>query len=133
MKHAIISQEMNTTMAGPLSERFSDSATPIPMNSPKIPFISSITGDWITNEQVAHFSKGLKTLFDHSNLVLLDIGPGQQMGSMVSQHDEKQQSTIIYACRHDFLSESDQAMVLNALGKLWLTGITIGRRKAFFQ
>ena len=93
--HAFHSEMMN-----PILDAFKAKVKAISLNTPQIPYVSNVTGEWIQAEQaispdywVNHlrgavlFSKGIETLVNNSTNVFLEVGPGQALLGMVNVHD----------------------------------------------
>ena len=111
------------------------------LKPPKIPYISNVTGTWITAEeatdpsywarhlcQTVRFADGVETLSQLAHQVLLEVGPGQTLGSIVLQHSTKinvLDRLVISSLPNSYNQQSDQAFVLNTLGQLWLTGVPV--------
>ncbi|HSL90086.1 MAG TPA: acyltransferase domain-containing protein, partial [Ignavibacteriaceae bacterium] len=111
----------------------------ISLNKPSSPFISSLSGTWITNEQATspdfwasqlrdtvRFSDGIQELQKKNNLVFIELGPGRALSTMVSQHrnDNVKQVSITTLTQPNEKND-DQTNILNAVGKLWLSGLSI--------
>jgi acyl transferase domain-containing protein len=106
---------------------------------PLIPFISNVTGTWITDAQATDpaywarhmcesvsFSEGLQTLWQQPDRMLLEIGPGQTLSSLVWSHPDKPADCeALASLRHAYDSQPDPAFLLGALGRLWLAGVHI--------
>jgi acyl transferase domain-containing protein/acyl carrier protein len=55
--------------------------------------------------------------------VLLEIGPGQSLSSLVLQHPAAPRETaVLSSLRHSYEMQPDPAYLLDTLGKLWLLG-----------
>jgi amino acid adenylation domain-containing protein len=104
------------------------------LNAPAIPYISNVTGTWITEEQTmdpaywaAHlrqtvqFSQGLTELAKLPGAILLEAGPGQGLCSF-ARHLPQPPPAV--SCLNGS-GEEEQASVLEALGKLWLAGVSV--------
>lgn len=96
------------------------------LQKPRIPYISSVTGTWITEEQATdpdywmqqmcepvQFARGIEALLQGSAPVLLEVGAEEMLSSMYTQ--------VISFGTHD----SGQAALLTAIGRVWLAGVTI--------
>lgn len=92
------SHAFHSPMMEPAMADMTKAVAAVERSSPKIPFISNITADWITPEQAVspeywarhiretvRFSDGLKTLLAEQNLCLLEIGSRRILGNMVPQ------------------------------------------------
>ena len=115
---------------------FIDALALMNLRSPQIPFISNVTGDWITSEQATdphywathlrqpvQFANGVTELLKEPNRILLEVGPGKTLTTLVKQQTHTQ--TILSSLRHPHQTQSDIAFLLQTLGQLWLAGVPI--------
>ncbi|HEX6290048.1 MAG TPA: beta-ketoacyl synthase N-terminal-like domain-containing protein, partial [Herpetosiphonaceae bacterium] len=125
----------------PLAAQITALARGLKLSPPQIPYLSNVTGTWITPEQASdpaywaqhmvqpiRLADGLQTLLLQAPQVLLEVGPGQMLSALVRQHPacaaermDLLQSTLPAADQQ----QSDIAGILAALGKLWLLGVAI--------
>jgi acyl transferase domain-containing protein len=131
--HAFHSSLMDGALA-PFRERFAL----VTLKRPSVRFVSNLTGTWITDDQatspeywVEHlrgavrFSRGVKTLID-SDMILVEVGPGNTLAALARQHANPSKPTpIVASVRHPKDAQDDRQFLLAALGKLWLAGVTI--------
>ncbi len=114
----------------------------IQLHTPALPYISSVTGTWITAEQAtspaywgehlcrpASFLQGVETLLQEKQQVVLEIGLGQSLSSSVRQYlaSRGEPDNFLFStlpAQDD--SQSDIQALLSTLGKLWLTGVQFG-------
>jgi amino acid adenylation domain-containing protein len=108
----------------------------ISFRPPKIPFVSNVTGTWVTPDEatdpdywVQHlrnavrFSDGLATLLQKDDCILLEAGPGQTLATLARQHPAKAAShVVVTSLRHPKESTPDVSFVLNTVGRMWLAG-----------
>ncbi len=132
--HAFHSHMMEAAL-----EPFIKMVKKIKLNAPQIPFISNLTGTWITAQQATdvnywaqhlrqtvQFSAGISTLLEQPNRILLEVGPGRTLSTLVKQHSRQQKGQVALTClRHPKETNSDIAFILNTLGQLWLKGVRI--------
>jgi acyl transferase domain-containing protein len=134
----------HSSMMKPIASQFTELVRSIKLNAPKIPFISNLTGRWITDEQAtspdywaAHmcesvrFSDGVNELCKDPQRVLLEIGPGQSLGPMAMQQEKSAERLYCSTLRHGYDNQPDEDFLLTALGKLWLAGIKINWRNFY--
>ncbi|NJN10674.1 MAG: SDR family oxidoreductase [Richelia sp. RM1_1_1] len=133
------SHAFHSQMMEPALEPFIKIVKKIKLNAPQIPFISNLTGTWITAEQATdvnywaqhlrqtvQFSAGISTLLEEPNRILLEVGPGRTLCSLVKQHSQQAKGQVALTClRHPKETNSDIAFILNTLGQLWLKGVCI--------
>ena len=115
---------------------FVDEITKYTLNEPSIPFVSNVTGDWITPDQATdpnywgihlrstvRFGTGLETLCTNKNLILLEVGPGNTLSSISRQQGERVKSMpVINSVRHSKQKCDDQAYFKRAFGMIWANG-----------
>jgi acyl transferase domain-containing protein/acyl carrier protein len=101
---------------------------------PDIPFLSNVTGDWVTVpdavdprywarhlRQTVRFSDGLAVLLGEKNRIFLEVGPGSALSTFVRRHkDKKAHQVVIDLVRHPRKQESDIGHLLYQTGRLWL-------------
>ncbi len=129
------SHAFHSVMMEPIIEPFIKEVKKVKLNPPQIPFISNVTGIWITAEQATdpnywashlrhtvQFARGISALQQEPNRILLEVGPGRTLCTFAQKH-----SDIVGLCslRHPKEKQSDVAFLLNTLGKLWLYGVQI--------
>ncbi|MEU9443040.1 FkbM family methyltransferase [Streptomyces sp. NPDC048304] len=126
----------HSSMMEPVAEQLTDLARTFTLNRPRIPYISNVTGEPITDEQATdpaywarhlvspvRFADGLRHLA--AAPLLLETGPGQTLSSMATVVRGSEAGTIVASMRHPLERQSDSAVVLKALGRLWLAGADI--------
>ncbi len=131
--HAFHSDMMTPMLAG-----FEARLMGINFKTPQIPYISNLTGNWITADQAvdpaywaAHvrravrFSDGLDVLLEKENTVFLEIGPGKSLCTFVRDHAGKKRGhRALNLVRHPSEEVSDTRHLLEQIGRLWLSGVT---------
>lgn len=117
----------------------------IPKQIPKIPYISNVTGEWITHEQaldseywVKHlrktvqFKDGLEKLIQDEDKIFIEIGAGRTLSTFARkslQWNDKYQAVNMLKGVKD--TEEDYSYFLNQLGLLWLYGVNVEWDKFF--
>jgi acyl transferase domain-containing protein/acyl carrier protein len=133
------SHAFHSVMMEPILEPFSEVLKSIKLNSPKIHFVSNVTGDWITEQQATspeywcqhlrqtvRFSDGISQLIEQFEGVFLEVGAGRTLSTLTTQHlgkNAKQQ--VVTSLRHVKEQQSDVKFLLQTLGRLWLAGVEI--------
>ncbi|MFN6571990.1 acyltransferase domain-containing protein [Dendronalium sp. ChiSLP03b] len=111
------------------------------LQAPKIPYISNVTGTWITAASATNpdywvkhmcqpvlFAPGIQELWKQQYPILLEVGPGQTLGSFALQCIENNSAVsqiILPSLRYSYDRKPDLAFLLKTLGRLWLTGVQI--------
>jgi acyl transferase domain-containing protein/acyl carrier protein len=130
------SHAFHSRMMEPVLGEFQKRMEGIKLNPPEAPFISNVTGKWITVEEAVNpeywathlrrtvrFSRGLKEVLKEGNLIFLEVGPGRTLCSYVQRHrDQKPLALTINLVRHPHEKVSDEGFLLNRLGHVWLYG-----------
>lgn len=114
----------------------------VTLRPPSIPFLSGLTGTWITDEQATsreywlrqyrqtvRFSDGVTTLHGElsgrGRLVLVEVGPGHTLARF-AQLQLGQDTPTVLTMRHPKAEQShDTHLLINALGTLWSHGAPV--------
>ncbi|HZR44806.1 MAG TPA: type I polyketide synthase, partial [Ktedonobacteraceae bacterium] len=145
----IISRRLETTHAFHSSMLFSLQpamtalARQVTLHPPQLPYISNVTGTWITPKQATdptywaqhmcrpvRMAQGLEQLLrpDAGEQLLLEIGPGQALTSMVKQHPmytRERHALVASTLPSIYERETAVPFLMTTLAKLWLAGATI--------
>jgi acyl transferase domain-containing protein/thioesterase domain-containing protein len=129
----------HSSMLEPILEEFGAFFRRVAMKPPTLPFVSNLSGTWITPAEatdpqywVRHlrhtvrFADGLQELLKDESRILLEVGPGRTLSSLARQHSaRKPQQVVLNSLRHPDEKVDDQAYVLGILGRLWAAGAAI--------
>ena len=133
------SHAFHSAMMDPILDAFREELKKINFNSPQIPYISNVTGDWITDEEAAdpdywlthlrqtvRFDDGLNELFKADHQLLVEVGPGKALSTLAQRHPAKPAKLLsIASLRHVQETQSDVFCLLRAVGQLWLRGVKV--------
>lgn len=133
------SHAFHSSMMDAILEPFTKAVKQVKLNPPKIPFISNVTGTWITTEQATdphywakhlrqtvRFAPGISELLQEPNRILLEVGPGNTLCTFARQHSAQAAGQVVLpSLRHPKDRLSDLAFLFNILGRLWLAGASI--------
>jgi len=136
-RHLHTSHAFHSKMMEPILDVFTERVKQVDLNPPQIPFVSNVTGTWITPDeamnpsywarhlrQTVRFSDCLQELLKEPNRVLLEVGPGCMFSMLVRQHPSRKKEQIVLSSTHHPKEEkSDVAFILDTVGRLWLAGI----------
>ena len=139
------SHAFHSSMMEPVKEPFENEINKIHRNAPTIPYISNVSGTWITTEEVrsvsywykhlrqaVRFSTGLEELYKDKERVFLEVGPGRTLSTLTKRHPGNTNELFsLSTLRHPDGQRPDQEFLLNTLGKLWLYGVNINWRKFY--
>ena len=126
-------------MMEPVTGPFRDLLRTVALRPPQIPYVSNVTGTWVTAaeatdpehwvrhlRQTVRFADGVGELWREPGRVLLEVGPGQTLGSLALQSPASAGAAVPVALpslRHEHDRQDDQAFLLRTLGQLWLYGV----------
>lgn len=124
----------HSRMLDPILERFRTACRKIDFKAPSMPFVSNLTGNWISPQEACdpdywvnhlrstvRFADGLQTLRSLGEPVLVEIGPGRTL-SMLAKAQEKPYRSAYSTVRHPKEPVSDLEFALASFGKIWAAG-----------
>ncbi len=127
----------HSAMMEPALAPFAAAVARVRLNPPRIPFLSNVTGTWISAadatdpsywvrhiRSTVRFSDGLRLLLEDPARVLLEVGPGNTLTTLARQHQGTQR-TFVSSLRHPRESVDDGETFLGAVGRLWVAGVPI--------
>lgn len=122
-----VSHAFHSAMTEPILKAFTAIVEGVALHPPQIPYMSNVTGRWVTAEQATdprywtthlrqtvRFSEGVSELLSEPSRVLLEVGPGRSLSGFVKLHQQSAATTV-----------SSLPDVLDAAGRLWLAGVKI--------
>ncbi|PXX71236.1 acyl transferase domain-containing protein [Nocardia tenerifensis] len=129
---------MHSPLLDPLREKFLELFAGLELRAPRIPFVSNLTGTWITDEQARDpqywadhmcstvaFADGVDALAGSHGCVVLDLGAGQ-LGSLVSQNLAHTGGVAaLPTLRGSATRDPDEKIVARTLGRLWAGGVAV--------
>ncbi len=130
------SHAFHSGMMDPILSPFADEINRVKLQPPCIPYISNVTGAWMTAaeamdpdywvrhlRQTVRFSDGISQVFD-PDTVLLEVGPGRTLMTIARWHPRKAAGQIVLTSlpSPDVKSHSVE-FLLRTLGQLWVAGI----------
>lgn len=133
------SHAYHSTMMDPVLPQFEEVLKHITLYEPTLPYISNVTGNWITARETTdstywskhlrrtvRFANGLEKLLKEEDAIFLEIGPGKTLSTFVMQHKNKNNShSCIDMVRHPKAEQGDDFYLLTKIGQLWLNGKSI--------
>ena len=133
------SHAFHSAMLEPVVAPFTALLATVKLSAPKLPYVSNVTGTWITNEQATdpvywarhlrqavRFADGVGTLLTRTEQVLLEVGPGATLTTLARQHTARNAAHVIQASLPGGRdAAADTAALLAALGRLWQAGVEV--------
>ncbi|HVT94309.1 MAG TPA: amino acid adenylation domain-containing protein [Bryobacteraceae bacterium] len=138
-KRLSTSHAFHSAMMEPVIEPFTARIKQVRLSEPKIPYVSTATGTWITAGQATdpqywgshlrhtvRFSQAISTLLSAPDLILLEVGPGRALTTLARQHSASPSEQRVIACLPDSCAAySETFSLLKAAGSLWLSGYDV--------
>jgi phthiocerol/phenolphthiocerol synthesis type-I polyketide synthase E len=132
--HAFHSPTMDAAVAP-----FAEAVAQVTLRAPQVPFVSNVSGDWITEAQACdptywarqlrepvRFADGVGRVLREAPQVLLEVGPGQVLGGLVRQHPARgAMHAVLASLPRPGEPALDELAVMTALGRLWLAGAPV--------
>lgn len=136
------SHSFHSVTIEPIMKDFEALLTNIKFNPPKIPYISNVTGDWITFKEIedhsywsnqmrkpVRFMQGIEKMKNPQH-IFIEAGPGTSLfnltKSVLGQH-----SHAINLLKHPKDTTHDYDYFLNKIGEIWKAGIEIDWDKLY--
>jgi len=134
------SHAFHSEMMEPILDDFVQIAEKITLNDPQIPFLSNVTGTWITQSEAidphywaqhlrktVRFADGISTLIKNDYRVFLEVGPGNTLATIARQHAAlfSYEISTIPSQPHPKQSISGYDFWLSSIGNLWIQNVSI--------
>jgi acyl transferase domain-containing protein len=133
------SRALHSHMMKPMLAELEEIVGAFDLKNPGIPYISNVTGQWLTDREVtspgywaAHlestvqFACGVKELLKNPGTIFVEVGPGHDLCGLIRHHiNDNTGSLVLNLVHHAQTKTSDTRDLLTALGRLWLSGINI--------
>jgi acyl transferase domain-containing protein/acyl carrier protein len=134
------SHAFHSRMMDPIINPFIKEVDSVTRSKPIIPFVSNVTGNWITTadavdpqywgrqiRQTVRFVDGITLLMNDSSApsIFIEIGPGKALSTFVRQHTlgKKREHRVVNLLRHPQEDIPDIEYLMSRIGQLWLYGI----------
>ncbi|HLE83473.1 MAG TPA: SDR family NAD(P)-dependent oxidoreductase, partial [Thermoanaerobaculia bacterium] len=122
-----------------ITGRFRELVATIELAPPAIPYVSNVTGTWMSAEdavdpgywarqlrETVRFGDGVDELLREPRRILLEVGPGQGLSTLVrAQPGYSARSSVFSSVRHPHDRQADDVHLLTTLGRLWLAGAAV--------
>jgi acyl transferase domain-containing protein/acyl carrier protein len=133
------SHAFHSAMMEPMLAPFRKILEGITLRPPTIPFVSNVSGTWITASQATdpaywarhlrgtvRFASGIRNLLETPNRILLEVGPGSTLKGLASQQSESSADHIFLASLPGTArQEKDAGALLKAVATMWTQGVQI--------
>ncbi len=136
------SHAFHSAMMEPVLGAFEAEVRKARLAAPVLPFISNLTGTWITAaeatdpaywtrhlRQAVRFADGVAELL-RSPRVLVEVGPGTALTTL-ARRQAVSGSEVLPSTRHPGDAGSSAAVLLSSLGRLWAGGQSVDWRRLY--
>lgn len=131
------SHAFHSPMVEPAIAPFRESIRKFPLNPPRIPYVSTVTGDWVRTEDATDhdfwashlrkpvlFSQAWQQLQAESGQVFIEVGPGKTLCTLARQHRTRPAQLATFALLPNVPDvDEEDTDVIRALGALWEQGV----------
>ncbi|GAA3446651.1 SDR family NAD(P)-dependent oxidoreductase [Planomonospora venezuelensis] len=132
------SHAFHSAMMDPVLAEFHEIVASIPRNAPALPFLSNVTGTWITAEDAvdpAYWTRHLRsavrfgdcvaTLLSEGEWRLVECGPGRQLAGLARTQLPSGAPAPLASLPGPADPKSDPEVLYAAAGSLWTAGIRL--------
>jgi amino acid adenylation domain-containing protein len=122
----------------PILNEFSVYVSQFKLHVPDLPFISCLTGNWITNDQATSasywaqqlrntvlFRKGISTIAGADDVAFLEVGPNIHLSPLVKQNEQVTNKKAIISTLGKADTINEKFKIITALGNLYTIGINL--------
>ncbi|TLQ46310.1 acyltransferase domain-containing protein [Streptomyces marianii] len=134
------SHAFHSRMMEPVLEEFQKRVDRVRLQPPAIPFVSTVTGDWITAHQATdpafwarhvrtcvRFSDAARVLLTDGGYAFAEVGPGHALTHLISDMAKSAPAPVVVApmIRGGQDERDDVQVLLEGVGTLWSHGVSV--------
>jgi len=134
------SHAFHSPMMEPIVGAFAARVRAVTLHPPRIPFVSCVTGDWITDEQATdpiywashlrqpvRFSQAVQVVRNAPEMILVESGPGTTLQTLARQHPTPGEAgqLVLSSLAAVGSRQGAAAAAYEALGRLWEAGVDV--------
>ncbi|HEX5598101.1 MAG TPA: SDR family NAD(P)-dependent oxidoreductase [Micromonosporaceae bacterium] len=131
----VTSHAFHTYLMEPCLEEFTAIVGAVARSAPQLPFVSNVTGTWITDAEATDpaywarhlrstvlFADGIATLATDDDTLLVEVGPGDTLSRLARQSVARKAVPIVATARHPLRNVPDDRVFAEALAAIWCQG-----------
>ncbi|MGH7271705.1 MAG: aminotransferase class III-fold pyridoxal phosphate-dependent enzyme, partial [Polyangiaceae bacterium] len=131
------SHAFHSPMMDPVVAPFSTLVAGVTLSAPRVPFVSTLTGTWITPEEArdpaywgrhlretVRFADAVATLWKEPDALLLEVGPRATLATLARQQITNRGRQTAVASLGD-RDDAEWSTLLSAVGQLWCAGVPV--------
>ncbi len=132
------SHAFHSSMMDGILDAFTDAVRAVELQAPVLPYLSNVSGTWITAEQATspeywgehlrgtvRFADGVAELTKDPSRVLLEVGPGKTLATFARQTSGPRGAEVVQSLPHPTEQDDDGRFLVSALARLWQSGVDI--------
>jgi amino acid adenylation domain-containing protein len=132
------SHAFHSSMMDPVVEPFLRVVEGVRLSTPRIPFVSTVTGEWIEPSLATspsywarhlrspvQFSKAIRVLLEDPARVVLECGPRRTSAALALQHRPARPGRVVASMPDSAEPDDEVPSLLLALGSLWMNGCNV--------
>ncbi len=132
-----VSHAFHSVLMEPVLDEFASIVSRLEPRAPEIPFVSNVSGRWITGEQArsaaywaqhvratVRFHEGLGALLAKPDRVLLEVGPGETLCKFARQHEHAGAERPLLATQ-PAPGQGERDRFLRCAAQLWVSGVEV--------
>jgi len=133
------SHAFHSQMMDPMLREFGELVSKVRLNAPAIPYISGVTGAWISAAEATdpaywqrqvrepvRFADGLTWLMSKPGAVFVEVGPGNTLTTFALRHPGRTSDhVVVQSLPHPYARRSDNECMLKSLARLWVSGVNV--------
>jgi phthiocerol/phenolphthiocerol synthesis type-I polyketide synthase E len=142
------SHAFHSRMMDPILDAFTAEVRKVALQPPAIPYLSNVSGAWITPEeatdpaywvrhlrQTVRFAAGVSELVKEPDWILLEVGPGKTLMTIARWYPGRAAGQMVLTSLPAFAGkdapqdvsgpDAEAAFLLTNLGRLWLSGVPV--------
>ena len=138
VRRLMVSHAFHSVLVEPMLARFEAFLNQVRLSPPGIPFISNLSGRWITADEACspaywcqhvrgtvRFENGLKTLMEKQTRMLLEVGPGETLATLARRHPAVGQRQVLSSQCHPQRVAQNAVQPLRCLAQMWSRGVDV--------
>ncbi|MCP2258873.1 Acyl transferase domain-containing protein [Streptoalloteichus tenebrarius] len=135
-RRLVVSHAFHSPLMDPMLDEFREVAARITFAAPRIPLVSTLTGELVTGEELAspdywvrhvrrtvRFADGVRSLTAGGASAVVEVGPGSALATLVQQCTVDSPVVLTPTLRS---GRPETESVLTALARLHVEGVTVG-------
>ena len=136
-RRLVTSHAFHSKMMEPIIAPFTEAIRKVRLHAPKIPYISGVTGAWMTAQdatdasywarhfrQPVQFAPGIAELMKAPG-IFLEVGPGNVLATLARQQKPVGEISILSTLADGFSGDGDAVSLAAAQGGMWLGGAAL--------